>query len=343
MNEAIAHKVAVEAFAGGTGKDSLAARGRQWIEDRLAIGKISEKTAVGYRQKIDAWANLLGPKPYKKITTAEIERAFAALAQGKGPSGRPLSARSLHHYRTILATFYSAMAKKREIPFSPMIGVETIETPRKKTKRAPTREELTRMIEVAETSWAAYGQLAFVMRLGAHLGLRRGELCALQWRDIDFDRMNVTICRAVTQPGDGRIYFKSPKTEAGRRTIAMLEPTAALLRAQRKVIAEWRIAAGPNWADNDLVVSNPIGEVLSIEQLSRTAGIVRDLAGVSRDVRPLHGQRHSARTEVHRAGVDPLTMQARAGHADLRSTATYITVDESKDRAAAERAAGARI
>ena len=109
-NEAIAHKVAVEAFAGGTGKDSLAARGRQWIEDRLAIGKISEKTAVGYRQKIDAWANLLGPKPYKKITTAEIERAFAALAQGKGPSGRPLSARSLHHYRTILATFSSADA-----------------------------------------------------------------------------------------------------------------------------------------------------------------------------------------------------------------------------------------
>ena len=92
-NEAIAHKVEVERYATGTGKDSLAARGNQWIDDRLALGKISDKTAVGYRQKIDAWGRLLGTKPYKKISTAEIERAFAALARGAGPSGRPRGSR----------------------------------------------------------------------------------------------------------------------------------------------------------------------------------------------------------------------------------------------------------
>jgi integrase len=54
-------------------------------------------------------------------------------------------------------------------------------------------------------------------------------------------------------------------------------------------------------------------------------------------VLPLHGQRHFAISQMHKAGVDTITMQARAGHADLRSTVSYITVDAEKDRKAAER------
>ena len=53
--------------------------------------------------------------------------------------------------------------------------------------------------------------------------------------------------------------------------------------------------------------------------------------------------RDYALTELHRAGVDPITMQARAGHADLRSTQTYITVDSDMDRAAAEKSAASLL
>lgn len=64
---------------------------------------------------------------------------------------------------------------------------------------------------------------------------------------------------------------------------------------------------------------------------------------MSRDVLPLHGQRHYALTELHRAGVDVLTLQARAGHADIRSTQVYVTVDADKDREAAQKAAESLI
>lgn len=121
-HDAIAHKVSVEAYASGAGADSLQARAAQWIEDRHAMGKITEKTVVGYRQKIAGWAALIGPKPYKKITTADIDSAFAKLAKGQTPTGRVPSARTLHHYRTVLATFYMAMVKKREILHSPVLG-----------------------------------------------------------------------------------------------------------------------------------------------------------------------------------------------------------------------------
>lgn len=192
------------------------------------------------------------------------------------------------------------------------------------------------MLAVAEQSTALWGQLATILRLGAHLGLRRGEICALRWKDVDSENMTVTIARAATQPHGHEVYFKPPKTESGVRTIAMLEPTAAVLREQKRRVAEWRLAAGQAWADNDVVCS-PMGEVLDLENVSRFAGDVRDRAGVPRKVLPLHGQRHFAISQMHKAGVDMTTMQARAGHADLRSTVGYITIDAEKDRDAAQR------
>ena len=340
---AVAYKYAVEQLAHGTGKEGLEVRALTWVQQRRELGKLSEKTAVGYTEKLRTWARLIGSMPMKRITTADIDNAFAMLATGEGtPTGRKPSARTLHHYRTVLATFFNAMEKKTEIARSPMRGVEGVGGLDSRTRRAPTIDELRRMLAAAADSRAVYGQLATILRFASHLGLRRGEICALRWTDINFDTMTVTIARAATQP-TGKVYFKIPKSAAGMRTLAMLEPTAALLREQRKRVAAWRLAAGPGWADNDLIFPDPTGEPLNIEQLSRDAGIVRDRAGVSRAVPPLHGQRHFALTELHRNKVDPLTIRRRAGHSDLRSTQGYITIDVDQDRAAAEAAAASLL
>ncbi|WP_368039709.1 tyrosine-type recombinase/integrase [Ruegeria atlantica] len=69
--------------------------------------------------------------------------------------------------------------------------------------------------------------------------------------------------------------------------------------------------------------------------MTKIAGSIRDAAGVSQDVSPFHGTRHYALTQLHKAGVDGLTIRARAGHADIRSTQGYITVDDDDDRKAA--------
>lgn len=234
------------------------------------------------------------------------------------------------------------MEKKGEIRRNPMRGVEGPGGLETRTRRAPTIEELGRMLELAGQSSAMYGQMPVILRLCAHLGLRRGEICALQWRDVDFAAMTITIARAATQPFGRDVFFKAPKTESGVRTIAMLEPTAVMLRDQKSRVAEWRLASAA-WADNDLVVCSPVGEVLDLEHVSRVAGELRDRAGIPRKVLPLHGQRHFAVSQLHKAGVDTITIQARAGHADLRSTVGYITVDSDKDREAAQRAAASLI
>ena len=52
----------------------------------------------------------------------------------------------------------------------------------------------------------------------------------------------ITIARAATQPFGWDVFFKAPKTESGLRTITMLEPTAAMLRDQKRRVAEWCLA-----------------------------------------------------------------------------------------------------
>ncbi|CAM8436489.1 Putative lambdoid prophage Rac integrase [Enterobacter intestinihominis] len=65
----------------------------------------------------------------------------------------------------------------------------------------------------------------------AYTGVRPGELCALAWEDIDLNSGEATIARNLTQEG----FFGPPKTEAGYRTIKLLEPALEALRAQKEL------------------------------------------------------------------------------------------------------------
>ena len=329
---------AIELAATGTGKDDLEARALAWIRSRQKLGKLTEKSAAGYIEKIKGWSRLLGPTPYKRLASADVDRA----SRGWRLARRPRSGaerRSAHHYRTVLAC--STPSEENEIARNPMRGVEGVGG-LERTRRAPTAVELQRMLAAAKASPVFDGQLATIIRIASHLGLRRGELCALRWSDLDFERMTVTVARAG-RPALWEGLLQTAGAKAGLR-VAMLEPTAVVLREQRKRVAARRLAAGQGvggkrpWSSTDA-----LGQVLDLNHLSHAAGIIRDRVGVPRAVLPLHGQRHYALTALHKHGVDLLPIQSRAGHGDIRSTQTYITIDIDKDREAAVKAAASLL
>ncbi len=331
-HEAIAHKVHVERLKVGTGKESLEARWLRWIEDRLSVGKITEKTAVGYREKATGWGNLIGPKPYKQITTANIDRALAQLCRGETPSGRVPSPRTVHHYQVCLKTFFTHMYRKGEIERPPTLGMEMV-TASNRTKRAPTLDELQLIITEADSSTYIHGLMGFILRLAAHTGLRRGELFGLRWQDVDLVAGRVVVRQAATQPnGKASTTFKSPKTEAGRRSISIEPATVELLVKHRLKVRQWQLKVGSAWANNDLVLCDPVGQVLNMSDVSKLAGKIRDRAGVPREVLPIHGTRHYNISQMAKLTKDYTAIQRRAGHASYESTNRYITTDEEQDR-----------
>ena len=84
--------------------------------------------------------------------------------------------------------------------------------------------------------------LHLIASLALATGMRRGELLALQWCDIDLDRAKLRVERSVEETRRG-LRVKPPKTKRGRRHIALPPETVAMLRDHRK--KQNRASAGP--------------------------------------------------------------------------------------------------
>lgn len=80
---------------------------------------------------------------------------------------------------------------------------------------------------------AEYGQSQNLWKFAVYTGLRHGELAALAWEDVDLEAGTVSVCRNLTIIGT----FGPPKTDAGYRTIKLLEPALEALKAQRELTA----------------------------------------------------------------------------------------------------------
>jgi integrase len=92
--------------------------------------------------------------------------------------------------------------------------------------RAPTVEEVRALIATAQKADVSF---AAVVRVVAATGMRRGEVCALRWRDVDFDNGVVRINESVVAALGG-VIVKAPKTRASIRTVAIDSGTVSVLR-----------------------------------------------------------------------------------------------------------------
>jgi integrase len=167
------------------------------------------------------------------------------------------------------------------------------------------------------------------------LGARRGELCALQWSEVDLDQGEVLIAGGIVRVPGESLLDKATKTHA-KRCVAIGTDTAELLRAHRLAQAKDALACGTTLADNAYVFShapdgsapiNPDGMTHRFRHLARRLGVRCRL----------HDLRHFMVTQLVAGGVDWRTVAGRAGHADGHMTlSTYAHFQQAQDRQAAE-------
>ena len=167
-------------------------------------------------------------------------------------------------------------------------------------------------------------------------GMRRSELLALRWQDIDFIYGQISVSRGLHHLNDGSYIFTQPKSAKSQRTIA-LSPSAILaLKEHHEKQRLEKIIQGISLSDDDLVFSHPDGNPLRPNTVSRAWTILAARAGL-RVIR-LHDARHSHASLMLKQGTHPKIVQERLGHSTISVTLdTYSHVAPGLQEAAANR------
>jgi integrase len=179
-----------------------------------------------------------------------------------------------------------------------------------------------------------------------YTGLRRGELLALRWRNVDLDSKTLRVRESLESTKAGGVRFKTPKTRAGRRDVTLpdivLEALREHLRQQleQRLVIERGIMSGgvvafPKLADDALVFATIEGKPLSLNAVSKSWSLAAESFGVGAVT--LHGLRHTHASQLIDRGVDIVTISKRLGHASPAITMkVYAHLFQQSDSKAAE-------
>ena len=131
-----------------------------------------------------------------------------------------------------------------------------------------SEDDMTRLLEAAKGSscYALFYTALFT-------GMRRSELLALRWQDIDLLLSQIYVNRSLHVLKGGQVVFKPPKTAAGRRTVALPPSAILLLKGYKEKQELERSSLGTYLTDNDLVFVTLTG--------SRCCPILSPMPGLS--------------------------------------------------------------
>jgi integrase len=149
-------------------------------------------------------------------------------------------------------------------------------------------------------------------------GMRRGEILALKWQDIDFEHNMLQVRRIFTRAKGQRYLEAEPKTEKSRRSVALPAITTTLLKKHQESQQEFRRQAGEYWQAHDLVFCTALGTPLNPNKVLERFKTVLKKAGLP-DIR-FHDLRHSAATMLLTMGVHPKVVQELLGHNQISMT-----------------------
>ena len=282
---------------GATFSDAAAEFLRYVEHDRA----IKPSTLRGYRSIIDAYfLPAFGSRPLEGIGGREIDRWRGELVTGA--SGRQISNSTRNRILVLLHGIFRRACKVYDLPVNPVAGVERQRVRRSGDIDVFAPEEVLALVRAADSRLDAAIYLT-----AAFTGLRRGELLALRWRDVDFSAATI---RVRASYAGGRLT--APKSGKVRAVPMAPDVAAALAR-----LGERRYFTG----EDDLAFPGQLGDYLDGSALRRRYRQALARAGL----RPLrfHDLRHTFGTRMI-AKADIRRVQEWMGHADVQTTMKYL-------------------
>ncbi|WP_018559591.1 site-specific integrase [Streptomyces sp. BoleA5] len=279
-----------------------------WLEEYIRPHR-KRTTYVKYEMHVRLYlVPLLGSRRLESLNTANVRRMVSEVTAQTSAA----TAREAHR---VLRTALTAACREELISRN---VVQLVPAPQVEP-RALNPWTLDETLTFLESARGDGLYPAFVLAVA--LGLRRGEILGLQWRDVDLERRTLTV-RTTLHRGGKELYLDTTKN---RRTRAIPIPLmcVAPLRWQRLRQSAQRASAGGKWHDSDLVFTTRSG--LPIEPRNLYRSFLRIASSAELPQVRLHDTRHGCASLLFAAGIAPRTVMEILGHSQIAVTMNVYT------------------
>lgn len=291
-----------------------------WLENYLP--NIADTTRAGYREKIKNYIIPgLGNTQLQVLRADQIQRWINGMTQ----SG--LSPKTIRNVYNNLNAAMNKAVVLRMLPFNPCDGVELPKLIKYQAK-VYNKWQIKNLLDAAKGT-----DMYLVALLGVAVGLRRGELLGLKWDSVNLEAKTISVHESQVM-ADKKVITKGPKSQAGKRTVAIGDEVVAALSQAKMDYFNDRAALGAKFHDNNYVIRQKDGRTYRPDSMTQKWS--RFLEKQNLPHIRLHDSRHTHATALIQAGVSPKVVQTRLGHADVSITLnTYTHVLPSMDQEAA--------
>ena len=280
----------------------VATAGGLHLEHKRALG-LKRSTLMDYESSLRIHlAPFFGEMRLDEIGIDEVESfIYAKQREGKAP-------KSILNYLGLLHAIFSHGIKRGWCAQNPVAIVDKPRVGRHSDIRFLSLTELDAILEAApDTPMGRNDRLLFLTAVMT--GMRRGEVVALRWQDVDWRSSVIRVRQNFT-----RGEFGTPKSRRSSRAVPLANRLAAELMRHYEHT--------PYNLDTDLVFAHPLtGNVLDPSKLRKRFQTAARRAGV-RPVR-FHDLRHTFGTQMAAAGAPLRAVQEWMGHSDHRTTLIY--------------------
>lgn len=245
-----------------------------------------------------AWVRVtqeFGKTPIKNIKPNDISLFLKKMGQ------KNFAAKTISNQKTVINLIFNHATNKNYIEINPCASCQTPKDLKKTTRTAasPSDEEL---VKNSADIWL-FPYIAIMT------GMRKGEILALKWKDVDFANDIIHVTKSVYHEGN-RPYIKEPKTAAGIRIVPLLNPLKETLQAHGIHNPE------------DFIISDDGIKPLTNKRFETLYTNFKKQTGVTCTA---HQLRHSFATIAFECGVPVKSVQEILGHKQISTTMDLYT------------------
>lgn len=292
----------------------------QWFEGYVKLN-LRKTTYTMLRSMRNRVYPAFGHLHIDKITSRQIQQFIDDLAvNGKSlQTGKPIARKTVIHHLSFISDVLGYAVKLGMISDNPCSRV-SIPKGQKKEKQIYSLDEVKKLFCLVENEPMKY-RVYFI--LSVYSGFRRGEMCGLEWKNVDWDGNVISVRRTSNYTKDSGVFTDTTKTKKSQRSLKFPQVVMDLLRKLQSFQKQQAKNMGNLWIETGRLFTKDNGEPMCpnmpykwLQNLCKRNGL--PFYGI-------HSQRHFHASALIFAGVDPATVSADLGHSTVNTTTSIYT------------------